>query len=294
MKLPPLQALRAFEALSRTLSVKLAAEELSVTPAAVSQHLKSLEEWLGLALVERAGRGVALTRTGQQFASDVQPAFRRIADAAAQLRTAPDLVRLTSVTSFSAKWLAPRLGQFMSQHPEVDLRMTIADQLVDLRSAPYDLAIREARSLSDGLAYAELFKTVVRPYASVAYASERKQGRGGNSQFNWSQARLIHGEGIHDFWNDWFAQSGVTAKNTKRASSASHYLLMIEAAKLHQGIALLPDYVVEAELKRKELVCIDNTGYDTGWRVWLCWPDENLRRMQASTRIFRDWLLSQL
>jgi LysR family transcriptional regulator, glycine cleavage system transcriptional activator len=290
MKLPPLLALRAFEALSRTNSVKNAADELSVTPAAVSQHVKSLEEWLGVALTERDGRGVSLTAVGAQFANDVQPAFRRIADAAEYLRTAPNLVRLTSVTSFSAKWLAPRLGLFMAQHPGVDLRMTAADQLIDLRRAPYDIAIRESHALPEDIAGDVLYEAIVRPYASPAYAASRKQGR----NFNWNGAQLVHGEGMHDFWPAWFAQNGVVAKGLKRASSASHYLLMLEAAKTGQGIALLPDYVVEAESKRKELVCVDTRGLDTGWRVWLCWPDESLRRMQPATRAFRDWVLSQV
>ncbi len=290
MKLPPLPALRAFEALSRTLSVKLAAEELSVTPAAVSQHLRSLEDWLGVALTQRDGRGVALTSVGEQFASDVQPAFRRIADAAEHLRTAPNLVRLSAVTSFSAKWLAPRLGLFMTQHPEVDLHHTVADQLVDLRRAPYDIAIREAPALTEDIAGVVLYKAILRPYASPAYTASRKAGRA----FNWNGAQLVHGVGTHDFWPGWFAHTGVATKGVRRASSASHYLLMIEAAKAGQGIALLPEFVIESELKRKELVCIDTRGYDTGWRVWLCWPDETLRRMQPATRAFRDWVLTQV
>jgi LysR family transcriptional regulator, glycine cleavage system transcriptional activator len=289
MKLPPLPALRAFEALSRTHSVKLAALELSVTPAAVSQHLRSLEDWLGVALTERAGRGVVLTTAGEQFASDVQPAFRRIADAAEHLRTAPNLVRLSCVTSFATKWLAPRLGQFMAQHPEVDLRLTASDQLVDLRHAPFDIAIRESRAIAEGTAGVALYPAIVRPYASPAYAASRRAGR----SFNWSGAQLVRGEGLYDFWPSWFAHTGVLAKGTRRAGSASHYMLMIEAAKAGQGIALLPVFVIEQELKRKELVCTDTREYDTTWRVWLCWPDESLRRMQPATRAFRDWVIAQ-
>ncbi len=290
MKLPPLLALRAFEALSRMSTVKAAADELSVTPAAVSQHVKALEEWLGVALTQRDGRGVALTTVGEQFANDVQPAFRRIADAAEHLRTAPNLVRLTCVTSFSAKWLAPRLGLFMTQHPAVDLRMTAADQLIDLRRAPFDIAIRESVVMQEGVTGEVLYESVVRPYASPAYAATRKDGR----NFNWTGASLVRGESNHDFWVPWFAQTGVVAKNAKRATSASHWMLMIEAAKTGQGIALLPEFVIETELKRKELVCIDARGFDTTWRVWLCWPSEELRRMQPGTRAFRDWVLSQV
>jgi DNA-binding transcriptional LysR family regulator len=135
-----------------------------------------------------------------------------------------------------------------------------------------------------------LYEAIVRPYASPAYAASRKDGR----SFNWNSAQLVHGEGIHNFWPAWFSQTGVVAKGLRRASSASHYLLMLEAVKTGQGIALLPEYVVEAEIKRKELVCVDTRGIDTGWRVWLCWPDESLRRMQPATRAFRDWVLSQV
>jgi LysR family transcriptional regulator, glycine cleavage system transcriptional activator len=290
MKLPPLLALRAFEALSRTTSVKSAADELSVTPAAVSQHVKSLEEWLGVALTQRDGRGVSLTAAGEHFANDVQPAFRRIADAAAHMRTAPNLVRLTSVPSFAAKWLAPRLGLFMAKHPNVDLRMTATDDLIDLRREPYDIAIRESPALPEGITGEILFTTLMRPYASPAYAASRKEGR----NFNWTGASLLHGDGAHDYWTPWFAQTQINAKSSRRASSASHWMLMIEAAKAGQGVALLPAYVIEAELKRKELVCVDARAYATQWNVWLCWPSEELRRMQPATRAFRDWVLSQV
>lgn len=289
MKLPPLPALRAFEALSRTQSVREAAAELSVTPAAVSQHLKSLEDWLGVALTEREGRGLKLTDAGRLLADNVQPALRRIADAAAQLRSAQHVVRVTSVPSFAVKWLAPRLGHFMALHPKIDVRFSSSDELVDLRREPFDIAIREVAELPPGVEGVKLFDVLLRPYASPAYVKARREGKG----FRWQGADLLYFTGREDYWQQWLKTHDVAPKATRRAATASHWMLVIEAAKAGQGIALLPDFIVESELQRKELIEVDARSYTHSFKVWLCWPSEDLRRMTAATRAFRDWLLAQ-
>lgn len=294
MKLPPLPAVRAFEAVSRTQSVREAAEELAVTPAAVSQQVKSLEEWLGVALTERSGRGLRLTDAGRLLADQVQPALRRIADAVTQLRTTPNVVRVTSVPSFAARWLAPRLGHFMARHPKVDLRLSSSDQLVDLRREPFDIAIRESAALQPGIEGVKIFDVQMRPYASPGYVRSRMAGRGVRRTFDWHGADLLHGDGGMDYWAQWFKATGITARSPRRAASASHWMLVIEAAKAGQGVALLPDFIVEAELARSDLVAADPRAWSPGWVLWLCWPAEEVRRLSPATRQFRDWLLAQL
>jgi LysR family glycine cleavage system transcriptional activator len=290
MKLPPLPALRAFEAVSRTQSVRAAAEELSVTPAAVSQHLKTLEDWLGIALTERDGRGLKLTEAGRLLADNVQPALHRIADTVAQLRTAPNVTRVTSVTSFAAKWLAPRLGHFMARHPKIDLRLSSSDVLVDLRREPFDIAIRESTALQPGIEGVKLFDVKLQPYAAPAYIARHSDGR----QFRWQGADLLHFLGREDYWQRWLKTNGVPAQGTRRAATASHWMLVIDAAKAGQGVALLPEFIVENELRQHELVAVDPRSFAHDYKVWLCWPSEEVRRMTPATRAFRDWVVAEV
>jgi LysR family transcriptional regulator, glycine cleavage system transcriptional activator len=290
MRLPPLSALRAFESLSRHGSIKRAADELSVTPAAVSQHIKSLEDWLGVALTEREGRGVKLNATGSELASSVQPALRRIAEAVAQLRTQPNVVRVTSVPSLAAKWLAPRLGHFMAEHPKIDLRLSASDELIILNSDPFDVAIRETLHPPADVQCVPIFDVLMRPYASPEYIRTRRKGR----SFNWQGADLLHGDGRHDLWNQWCKQHDVSLKGTRRAASTSHWMLVIEAAKAGRGVALLPHFVVETELERGDLMLADEHTLDTGRKVWLCWPHEDARRITPAMRQFIDWVLAQV
>lgn len=292
MKLPPLPALRAFEALSRHGSIKQAADELSVTPAAVSQHIKSLEEWLGVALTERDGRGLKLTATGRQLADSVQPALRRIADAVAQLRTQPHVVRVTSVPSLAARWLAPRLGHFMAEHPKVDLRLSASDELIKLNTEPFDVAIRETTQPPADLQSVPIFDVVMRPYAAPDYVRSRCKGKG--KGFDWTGAALLHGDGRQDSWNQWCKLNDVNLKSTRRAASTSHWMLVIEAAKAGRGVALLPHFVVQTEIERGELILADDRSYDTGVKVWLCWPNEDTRRTSPAMRQFIDWTLAQV
>src|SRR5437868_3031554 len=132
-KLPPLNALKAFEAAARHLSVKTAAAELSVTPGAVSQMLKTLELHLGRKLFDRVNRGIVLTEAGRTYLPPVRKAFRQIAEASRRVAVEEDRGLLTvSVTPFFASaWLVPRLASFQMVHPDIDLRIVTSSVLAD-------------------------------------------------------------------------------------------------------------------------------------------------------------------
>lgn len=136
-KVPPLNALKAFEAAARRLSVKLAAEELCVTPGAVSQMLKTLEAHLGVRLFERVPRGIYLTDAGRDYLPSIRNAFRQIAEASRRVAASNDVGTLTvSVTPFFASaWLVPRMASFQRAHPEIDLQIVTSSALVDFRAA---------------------------------------------------------------------------------------------------------------------------------------------------------------
>ena len=152
--LPPLNALKAFEAAARHLSVKLAAEELSVTPGAVSQMLKALESHLGVKLFERVTRGIYLTDAGRDYLPSIRNAFRQIAQASRRIAdSAGDTGTLTvSVTPFFASaWLVPRMKSFQDAHPDIDLQIIASNTLVDFSREGVDVAVRHGLGHYSGL-----------------------------------------------------------------------------------------------------------------------------------------------
>ncbi|MGN8548261.1 LysR substrate-binding domain-containing protein [Bradyrhizobium sp. 13971] len=152
-RLPPLNALKAFESAARHLSVKLAAEELCVTPGAVSQMLKTLEADLGVKLFERVPRGIDLTDAGRDYLPSIRNAFRQIADASRRVAASVDVGTLTvSVTPFFASaWLVPRMASFQSAHPEIDLQVVTSNTVVDFSRSGVDVAVRHGLGRYPGL-----------------------------------------------------------------------------------------------------------------------------------------------
>src|SRR5260221_7026847 len=144
----PLGALRAFEAASRSGSFKAASAELSVTPAAISHQIKTLEEHLGVSLFERLNRALRLTQAGLLLAKVAQESFASIEQALADLESGgliagPTTLTISAAPSFATKWLAPRLHRFQAAHPQIDLRLLSGDALVDLTNSPaVDVALR--------------------------------------------------------------------------------------------------------------------------------------------------------
>ena len=152
-RLPPLGALRAFEAAARHLSFTRAGEELNVTQAAVSHRVKSLEEWLGLRLVRRRGRQVFLTEAGQGYLAEVSQAFDLLSSATGRLvaRESSGPLAVSCLASFAASWLVPRLGRFRELHPEIDVMISANDELVDFSRDEVDVAIRHGAGSWPGL-----------------------------------------------------------------------------------------------------------------------------------------------
>ena len=169
-RLPPLNALRAFEAAARHLSFLKAAEELHVTPGAVSQQVKSLEDQLGLALFRRLPRGVLLTDAGQLYGKRLGQIFEEIRRATAEIVRDKDLSGLTVSTmlSFAARWLIPRLGSFNLAHPDITVRVLADGRLTDFATEDVDLALRYGHGNYPGLHVELIFPETVFPVCSPA------------------------------------------------------------------------------------------------------------------------------
>src|SRR4051812_41800799 len=167
-RLPPLNALRAFEAAARHLNFSRAADELSVTPGAVSQQIQNLEDYVGAALFRRTPKGLLLTDAAQTALPALREAFDRLAEAASMLTAAVDGRRLTltAAPSFAAKWLVPRLGRFEVAHPQVDVWLSAGMEVVDFNAGEVDLAIRYGSGRYPGLEVIRLLSETVIAVAS--------------------------------------------------------------------------------------------------------------------------------
>jgi LysR family glycine cleavage system transcriptional activator len=173
-RLPPLNALRAFEAVARHLNFSRAADELSVTPGAVSQQIQNLEDYVGAALFKRTPKGLLLTDAAQTALPALREAFDRLAEAASLLTAAVDGRRLTltAAPSFAAKWLVPRLGKFEQAQPQVDVWLSAGMEVVDFAAGEVDLAIRYGSGRYPGLEVIRLLQETVVPVASPELLAE--------------------------------------------------------------------------------------------------------------------------
>lgn len=295
MKLPPLNALRMFDAVARLGGIRPAAEALFVTPAAVTQQVKLLERALGVALLQRQGRNVVLTEAGRRLHAGTARALRTIAEAADEVRPRARRVRVTTVASFAVRWLVPRLQRFMDRCPDVDVQVEADGRLNDLGAGDWDLAIREGQGHYAGTESALLFALDVVPVCAPAYAKRLFGAKGGTAGAarGWTKARLLHEVG-HPWWPGWLERAGVTGIDTGSGLHFSHTVMVITAALDGQGVALVPPPYVEAELAAGTLVALDNRPYETGVGLHVLWPTgRGAPALSAEALQFRDWVLAE-
>jgi LysR family glycine cleavage system transcriptional activator len=256
-RLPPLNALRAFEAAARHLNFSRAADELSVTPGAVSQQIQNLEDYVGAALFKRTPKGLLLTDAAQTALPALREAFDRLAEAASLLTAAVDGRRLTLTAppSFAAKWLVPRLGAFEQAHPQVDVWLSAGIELVDLSAGEVDVAIRYGSGRYPGLEVKRLLGEEVIPVISPELLSQQPL----ESPNDLKQHVLLH-DGSPDLddscpdWPMWLAARGVRGVDGNRGPRFNQSSLVIEAAANGRGVALAKRTLALADLEGGRLV----------------------------------------
>jgi len=289
MRLPPLNAVRAFDAVARLGSVRAAAEELAVTPAAVSQQMRVLEAHLGIALTQRQGRGLALTDSGRTWHGEIARHLRAIGLAAERLRPGRRVVQVTVVQSFGSRWLMPRLQSFTAREPEIEVRIDASPVFANLARDPFDPAIREGRG---GYPEAETVKLFPLEFVPVASPTLAKKIRRRNGTIEWPRVRLLH-EVSYDYWPDWTAAGGITDIDVARGLFFSHTMLALDAAVEGQGVALAPLCMAQRELARGVLAIVDPRSHIPGTGIYLCWPRRGLRALSPAAIAFRDWLIEE-
>lgn len=285
MKLPPLTTLRAFEAAARLGSFSRAAEEISVTHSAVSHQVRALERSLGTALFKRNGRRVSLTEPGQQLAKRVGAALRDIADAAQLVRRRDRgrVLTITTLPSFAARWLMPRLGRFMEQHPEIDVNLHTSIALVDLERDEVDLAIRFGSGNWPGLEAQKFMDDELFPVASPTFNRGRLPARPAEL----AKFRLMRSD--DEFWAPWFQAAGVKLPEPQ-STVFSDSAMLLQAAVAGSGIALSRRSIAEDDLRAKRLVRLFDISSPALGANYLVWPKGNL---SANAALLRDWLLEE-
>jgi LysR family glycine cleavage system transcriptional activator len=256
-RLPPLNALRAFEVAARHMSFNRAAAELCVTPGAVSQQIQNLEEYLGLALFRRTSRGLLLTDAAQVVLPPLSEAFNKLEEAAGLLTAAIDGRRLTvsAPPSFAAKWLVPRLGRFSAGHPDVEVWVSADMDLTDFAAGEIDIAIRYGAGHYPGLEIIRLMSETVVPVASPALLTETPL----DSLEDLNRHTLLH-DGSPDTddscpdWNMWLAARGLVGVDGNRGPRFNQSSLVIEAAVGGRGVALAKGSLAQADIDAGRLV----------------------------------------
>lgn len=248
--LPPLAALRAFEATARHLSFSAAARELNVTHVAVGQQVRRLERHLGAVLVARSGRGVELTPDGARLAGRLVEGFGLVRAALAEFAEASSdrPLRITLTPMFAATWLMPRLAAFRADHPEIELMLNPSPDLVDLRREDYDLAIRFGTGDWPGLE-AEPF--IASGFIVVA-APSVIEGVRLETHADLAKLPWVLQQGSDEF-DVWLATHGVHVENKHDVTHLPGYMLL-PAAREGQGAALASRVLVEDDLRSGRLV----------------------------------------
>ena len=285
--LPPLSAIRAFEAAARLASFTRAAEELHMTQAAVSYQIKRLEQWLGTAVFRRLPRRVALTPTGELLASAVLENFQGLRCAFAQAieRSQTDL-SITSLPTIASTWLVPRLGSFRQAHPHLTVRLETAVPLADLTQGDFDVGIRSGGGEWPGLTAYRLLPSLYSPLCSPALLQ--------SGELN-TPADLLRlpRMGRERWWRSWLVAAGVSHPDLSARPAVELQIEQFEvtAAIAGHGVAITSplffrDEIAAGRLVQPfELVLRDERDY------WLAYPvaRRNSRKIQA----FREWILEQ-
>ena len=287
--LPPLNALRAFDAAARHLSFTRAANELNVTQAAVSHQIKALEERLGIPLFKRMNRALLLTDAGQAYLPAVREAFDGLARATDRLmrRDRGGALTVSVLPSFAAKWLVPRLGRFRARHPEIDVRMSTDHHMVDFARDDVDAGIRYGQGEYAGLDSVRILTDDVIPVCSPALL------KGKHPLLHPSDLRhhtLLHDDFRVD-WRIWLLSAGVNDVDPERGPAFTDSSMVVQAAVEGQGVALARSVLADADLRAGRLVKPFDVSVPARWAYYFVCPLAT--RDGPKIKAFREWLLSE-
>jgi LysR family glycine cleavage system transcriptional activator len=293
-RLPPLNALRAFVAAARHLSFSRAAEELFVTPAAVSQQVKLLEDQLGRVLFRRTNRSLLLTDEGQALLPGLGEAFALMHQALASLETLDDtgILTVSMAPSFAAKWLVPRLERFQALHPDIDVRVTASMNLVAFADDGVDCAIRYGLGQYPGLVVEKLLDESVVPVCSPALL------RGGDADARalLRELTLLHDDSPEQdascpTWRMWLKAAGIAGVDAARGLHFNQASLVLEAAIAGRGAALAKSRLAADDLRAGRLALLFDVSQPVAFGYYFVCPPA--KAQQRKVALFRDWIIAE-
>lgn len=287
-KLPPLNALKAFEAAARNLSFTRAADELFVTQAAVSHQVKALEEFLGVKLFLRRNRALLLTAEGQTYYLELKEIFNHILQATERLKNASSRGQLTISLppSFAILWFVPRLSRFRDSYPDIDVRIRAVDEVDGSLTEDVDVAIYYGAGKWPGLKAFKLHNEYLLPVCSPLLLNGKKPLREPRDLLNHT---LLHDE-TRNAWKDWFRLVGIDKNKGDNGPIFSHSNLALKAAVYGQGIALANNVLVKQEIEAGHLIQLFNEVLPRTKSFYLVCRESQAEVGKIAT--FRNWLLS--
>jgi len=306
-RLPPLNALRAFEAAARHLSFKNAARELHVTPGAVSHHVKQLEDSLGMPLFRRLTRALELTPEGHVLLPKVQEGLRNLAEAVERVRSRGEARTLTVMAppNFAARWLVPRLGTFTDRHPGLDLHVASRPSMIDGRDDPHTRPSPESSEVAPvamvrfgdgrypGARVDEVFSAVYVPVCSPKLLRGTRPLR---KPADLRYHTLLHDEtvleeGARPSWAAWLESVGITDIDASRGTHFTDASLSLEGALEGLGVALAMKPLVASEIDAGRLVMPFNISSPASYAYYLVTAEG--AKPGSSVGQFRDWLMEE-
>lgn len=291
-RLPPLNTLRAFEAVARHLSITGAAEELGVTPGAVSQSVKALEEYLGRPLMSRTPRGLVLTEESEAALPALREGFDRLEEGARRL-TGPDRggrLTVSVAPSFGAKWLAPRLPEFNIAFPDLDVQIHASMGLTNFESEGVDLAVRYGAGKWPGCEARLLMREEVTPVCSHRLAGELERP-GDLTKFTLIHDDSSRGDESCPDWSMWLKAAGVQDVDAARGPRFNQSSLALEAAAAGRGVVLAKRALAQADLDSGRLIAPFAMITPIDFAYYVVHPPGRARSRAA--RRFIEWLTEQ-
>jgi LysR family glycine cleavage system transcriptional activator len=294
-RLPPLNALRAFEAAARHGSFAAAAQELRVTDSAVSQQVRTLERYLGTRLFKRLPRGLLLTELGSTYLPVLTAGFDRLSEATVRLRSGGvgGLLTVAALPAFASGWLLPRISRFRERYPRVDLLLKTGRALADFRREDVDVAIRFGAGGGNDTKSVFLLAEEVFPVASPTLVAPSLMPM---SVADLRALPLLHDVDSHPAqpwlsWQGWLERAGVDSPTALRGLKFTDSIVLLSAAVAGLGVALGRGPNIEGLLARGQLVRLTRDSWKAAWSYRLVAPPANFSR--PNVRAFVEWIVAE-
>ncbi len=290
-RLPPLNAVRAFEAAARRGNFNQAAEELSVTPSAISHQVRALEEFFGTKLFRRSGRNVVLTPKARDFLRSVTQALDQINAASQRMMRRPEgnLLNIAVAPTFATGWLVPRMSEFQVDHPELEIRMCTTMSFADFANSDIDLSINySAGEFPQGLASVRIMAEHCVPVCAPRYLEDHEL----RTPDDIRNCTLLHALPRIGQWRNWLEVAGVTGVDAERGPKFQSTPLALEAAKSGLGVAIANLEFVEDHVRQGSLVAPFQVEVPSESGYYLVYPMDHAD--EPKIEAFREWLLAKL